>query len=124
MNLIQQFEQNQIEKLTKDNHIPSFKSGDTVKVNLRIIEGNNERIQSYQGTVIARNNRSICSSFIVRKISHGEAVERKFMLYSPMISSIEVVKYGIVNRAKLYFLRKLQGRKAKIKEKIFFKERK
>ncbi|KJV57244.1 ribosomal protein L19 [Orientia chuto str. Dubai] len=123
MNLIKQFEQEQIEKLTQGKKIPNFRSGDTVKVNLRIIEGDNERIQVYQGVVIARTNRSISSSFTVRKISHGQGVERKFMLYSPLISSIELVKQGVVRRAKLYYLRNLQGRKAKIREKIFSKSK-
>ncbi|SPR13636.1 50S ribosomal protein L19 [Orientia tsutsugamushi] len=122
MNLIKQFEQEQIKKLTQGKSIPNFKPGDTVKVNLRIIEGANERIQAYQGVVIARANRSISSSFTVRKISHGQGIERKFMLYSPLISSIELIKQGVVRRAKLYYLRNLQGRKAKIREKIFSKD--
>ncbi|WP_064643529.1 50S ribosomal protein L19 [Orientia tsutsugamushi] len=122
MNLIKQFEQEQIKKLTQGKSIPNFKPGDTVKVNLRIIEGANERIQAYQGVVIARANRSISSSFTVRKISHGKGIERKFMLYSPLISSIELIKKGVVRRAKLYYLRNLQGRKAKIREKIFSKD--
>ncbi|BAG39538.1 50S ribosomal protein L19 [Orientia tsutsugamushi] len=122
MNLIKQFEQEQIKKLTQGKSIPNFRPGDTVKVNLRIIEGANERIQAYQGVVIARANRSISSSFTVRKISHGQGIERKFMLYSPLISSIELIKQGVVRRAKLYYLRNLQGRKAKIREKIFSKD--
>ncbi|CAM79462.1 50S ribosomal protein L19 [Orientia tsutsugamushi] len=122
MNLIKQFEQEQIKKLTQGKSIPNFRPGDTVKVNLRIIEGANERIQAYQGVVIARANRSISSSFTVRKISHGKGIERKFMLYSPLISSIELIKKGVVRRAKLYYLRNLQGRKAKIREKIFSKD--
>ncbi|WP_371219173.1 50S ribosomal protein L19 [Orientia tsutsugamushi] len=122
MNLIKQFEQEQIKKLTQGKSIPNFRPGDTVKVNLRIIEGANERIQAYQGVVIARANRSISSSFTVRKISHGKGIERKFMLYSPLISSIELIKQGVVRRAKLYYLRNLQGRKAKIREKIFSKD--
>lgn len=121
MNIIQQFEHSQIQQLTQNKTIPDFKAGDTIEVHLRIVEGSNERIQIYQGVVIARTKRSISSSLTVRKISHGQGVDRKFMLYSPMISKIVVLKRGVVRRAKLYYLRNLQGRKAKIREKIAVK---
>ncbi|MES2215166.1 MAG: 50S ribosomal protein L19 [Pseudomonadota bacterium] len=97
--------------------IPDFVAGDTVKVNVRIIEGANERIQAYEGVVIARRNAAVNSSFVVRKISHGEGVERKFMLYSPIVQSIQVIRHGDVRRAKLYYLRNLRGKAARIKEK-------
>ncbi len=116
MNIIAKFEMAQIERLTQGKKIPTFKSGDTVKVMVRIVEGANERLQAYEGVVIARRNRGVNSSFMVRKISHGEGVERRFQLYSPMISSIELVRHGIVRRAKLYYLRSRRGKSARIRE--------
>jgi large subunit ribosomal protein L19 len=116
MNFIEKFEASQIEKLTQGKKIPDFKAGDTVRVSVRIIEGNNERLQAYEGVVIARRSRGVNSSFLVRKISHGEGVERRFQLYSPIVSSIEVVRRGIVRRAKLYYLRARRGKSARIKE--------
>lgn len=116
MNIIQQFEQEQIKKLTENKTIPDFKAGDTVRVNIRIKEGATERIQAYEGVVIAKRNRALTSSFLVRKISHGEGVEKRFMTYSPMIHSIDVVKRGVVRRAKLYYLRQRSGKAARIKE--------
>lgn len=118
MNLLQKFEQKQISSLSGDKKIPDFKPGDTVRVNVRIIEGSNERVQAYEGLCIARNNRGIGSNFTVRKISHNEGVERSFPLYSPKVDSIEIVKKGIVRRTKLYYMRELKGKAARIKEKL------
>ncbi len=115
MNLLQQVEQEQIEKLTSKNSIPDFRAGDTVQVSVKIIENNKERKQLFEGVVIARRNRSIGSSFKVRKISNGEGVERLFHLYSPNIE-IKVLKHGKVRRAKLYYLRKRAGKSARIAE--------
>ncbi len=112
--LIQAVEQEQ----TAHKSIPKFKSGDTVTVQVKVKEGTRERMQSFKGIVIAKRNRGLNSSFTVRKISHGEGVERVFQSYSPIIASISVEQRGAVRRAQLYYLRKLKGRKAKIKEKI------
>ena len=98
--------------------IPEFQAGDTVLVNVKVIEGTRERVQAFEGLVIAKRNRGLNSSFTVRKISHNEGVERVFQTYSPLIASIQVKRRGDVRRAKLYYLRKLSGRKARIKEKI------
>ena len=116
MNIIEQLEKEQIEKLTANKTIPTFRAGDTVKVLVKVIEGTRERMQSYEGVVIAKKNRGINSSFKVRKISNGEGVERLFHLYSPNIQ-VEVVKHGKVRRAKLYYLRKRTGKSARIAEK-------
>lgn len=116
MNLVQKFEQQQIDNLTQGKNIPNFRAGDVVRVNVRLVEGNSERIQAYEGLCIARRSRGLSSSFTVRKISHGEGVERIFPLYSPRVASIEVVKRGIVRRAKLYYMRNLRGKAARIKE--------
>ena len=102
----------------KDRKIPEFRSGDTVVVQLKIKEGERERVQSFEGIVIAKRNRGINSSFTVRKVSHGEGVERVFQMYSPAIDSLEIVRRGDVRRAKLYHLRGLTGRAARIKEKL------
>ena len=118
MNIIAQFEQQQIAKLTKNKVIPKFQAGDTVNVTVRITEGATERLQSYEGVVIARRNKGLTSSFLVRKISHGEGVERRFMIYSPLVQAITVVKRGIVRRAKLYYLRARSGKSARIKERL------
>ncbi|PCJ26280.1 MAG: 50S ribosomal protein L19 [Rickettsiales bacterium] len=115
-NLIDQFEKNQIEKLTANKEIPTFRAGDTVRVSVRVIDGTTERLQSYEGVVIAKRNRGITSSFLVRKVSHGEGVERRFMTYSPIVAKIDVIKRGIVRRAKLFYLRELSGKAARIKE--------
>lgn len=115
-NVIEQFEKNQIEKLTADKAIPNFRAGDTVKVSVRVIDGTTVRLQQYEGVVIGKRNRGITSSFVVRKVSHGEGVERRFMTYSPIVAKIEVVKRGIVRRAKLNYLRNLSGRAARIQE--------
>ena len=106
--------------LTEGVEIPDFKAGDTVRVNVRIVEGANARVQAYEGLCIARSNDGLNSSFTVRKISHGEGVERIFPLYSPRLESIELVRRGVVRRAKLYYMRKLTGKAARIKEKRDF----
>ncbi len=116
MNIIQQLEKEQIERLTRERTIPEFRAGDTVRVLVRVIEGNRERVQAFEGVVIARRNRGINSSFTVRKISYGEGVERVFPLYSPRIEQIEVVRRGRVRRAKLYYLRERRGKAARIAE--------
>jgi large subunit ribosomal protein L19 len=116
MNLIQQLEQEEIARLGKT--IPTFAPGDTVVVNVRVVEGTRSRVQAYEGVVIAKRNRGLNSSFIVRKISSGEGVERTFQLYSPLIDSIEVKRRGDVRRAKLYYLRERSGKSARIKEKL------
>lgn len=116
MNLIQILEQEEIARLNKT--IPEFNPGDTVVVNVYVIEGNKKRIQAYEGIVIAKRNRGFNSSFIVRKLSNGEGVERTFPLYSPLIASIEVKRRGAVRRAKLYYLRGRTGKSARIKEKL------
>ena len=114
MNLIQQLEAEAVENLGKD--IPAFRAGDTVRVGEKVIEGTRERVQMFEGVVIARSNRSINSNFTVRKMSFGEGVERVFPLYSPIVDSITVVRRGIVRRAKLYYLRGRTGKRARIAE--------
>jgi len=116
MNIIEKFEKAQITKLTDGKNIPEFAAGDTLRVNVKVIEGTRERIQAYEGVCIARSNRALNSSFTVRKISYGEGVERIFPLYSPNVDSIEVIRRGKVRRAKLYYLRPLRGKKARIAE--------
>ena len=116
MNLIQTLEQEEIARLNKD--IPAFAPGDTVIVSVNVVEGTRKRVQAYEGVVIARRNRGLNSSFIVRKISNGEGVERTFPLYSPRIAKIEVKRRGDVRRAKLYYLRQRSGKSARIKEKL------
>ncbi|WP_137937783.1 50S ribosomal protein L19 [Chitinivorax sp. B] len=116
MNLIQQLEQEEIARLAKV--VPEFAPGDTVVVQVKVKEGNRERLQAYEGVVIAKRNRGLNSSFIVRKISSGEGVERTFQTYSPVVASIEVKRRGDVRRAKLYYLRERSGKSARIKEKL------
>ena len=116
MDLIQILEQEEIARLNKT--IPEFAPGDTVVINVNVVEGTRKRVQAYEGVVIARRNRGLNSSFIVRKISSGEGVERTFQLYSPLIASIEVKRRGDVRRAKLYYLRQRSGKSARIKEKL------
>lgn len=116
MNIIQQLEQEQIAKLTATRGVPEFSPGDTVKVNVKVVEGSRERVQAYEGVVIARRNAGVSSSFTVRKISYGEGVERVFPLYSPRIESIELIRKGDVRRAKLYYLRDRRGKSARISE--------
>lgn len=118
MNLIELLEQEEIARLTGGVALPVFGPGDTVVVNVNVVEGARKRIQAYEGVVIARRTRGLNSSFIVRKISSGEAVERTFQLYSPQIASIEVKRRGDVRRAKLYYLRSRSGKAARIKEKL------
>ena len=113
-NLLQTFEKKQIEKLTGKKRIPTFRTGDTLKVTIRIIEGDKSRLQAFEGMCIARKNNSVNSNFTVRKLSHGEGVERVFPLFGPMIEKIEVVRKGDVRRAKLYYLRDRTGKKARI----------
>lgn len=114
MNLIQQLEAEAIQNLGKD--IPEFRAGDTLRVGVKVVEGTRERVQNFEGVVIARSNRGMGSNFTVRKMSFGEGVERVFPLYSPIIDSIEVVRRGVVRRAKLYYLRGRTGKRARIAE--------
>jgi large subunit ribosomal protein L19 len=114
MNLIQQLEKEQVEKLSAGKEIPDFGPGDTVLVNVKVVEGERSRIQAYEGVCIGRSGRGLHENFTVRKISYGEGVERVFPLYAPMIDSIKVVRRGKVRRAKLYYLRGLRGKKARI----------
>ena len=116
MNTIQEIEQEQIAKLTVEKSIPKFSPGDTLKVNVKVFEGSRERIQVFQGMCIARKNDGLHSSFTVRKLSYGEGVERVFPVYSPNLESIEVIRRGDVRRAKLYYLRGRQGKRARIAE--------
>ena len=117
MNVIEELEREHIAQLTAEKSIPDFKPGDTVRVNVKVVEGNRERVQAFEGVCIARRNAGVGSSFTVRKISYGEGVERVFPLYSPRIESIVMVRRGDVRRAKLYYLRGLRGKAARIKEK-------
>ncbi len=117
MNIIEQLEQEQIAKLNADQPVPEFGAGDTLRVHVKVIEGTRERVQVFEGVCIGRKNAELNSSFTVRKISYGEGVERVFPLYSPRIEKIEVVRRGAVRRAKLYYLRGLRGKKARIAEK-------
>lgn len=116
-NLLETFEKQQIEKLTSKKRVPAFRPGDTLKVTVRITEGSKSRLQAFEGICIARKNNSVNSNFTVRKISHGEGVERVFPLFSPLVEKIEVVRKGDVRRAKLYYLRELSGKKARIADK-------
>lgn len=117
MNLIQELENEQLEKLTAGREIPDFAPGDTVIVNVKVKEGERTRVQAYEGVCIGRQGGGLNQSFTVRKISYGEGVERVFPLYSPMIDTIKVVRRGKVRRAKLYYLRGLRGKSARIVEK-------
>src|ERR671923_1797824 len=116
MDLIKTIEQEEIKRLAKN--IPDFSPGDTVLVNVNVVEGERKRVQAFEGMVIAKRNRGLNSSFIVRKVSSGEGVERTFQTYSPLIASIEVKRRGDVGRAKLYYLRQRSGKAARIKEKL------
>jgi|TARA_B110000211_G_C13884800_1_gene466814 large subunit ribosomal protein L19 len=117
MNIIEEINQEQIQKLTAESPTPIFAPGDTLKVNVRVVEGTRERVQAFEGVCIARKNSGINSAFTVRKLSYGEGVERVFPLYSPSLESIEVIRRGDVRRAKLYYLRGLTGKAARIAEK-------
>ncbi len=114
MNIIQQLDQEQVAKLSAGREIPDFQPGDTVLVNVKVVEGDKTRVQAYEGVCIGRSGRGINENFTVRKISYGEGVERVFPLHAPMIDSIKVVRRGKVRRAKLYYLRGLRGKKARI----------
>ena len=116
MNIIQQLEAEQVQKLVEKRPVPEFSPGDTLRVNVKVVEGTRERVQAYEGVCIARKNAGVNFSFTVRKISYGEGVERIFPLYSPRIDSIELVRKGDVRRAKLYYLRELRGKRARISE--------
>jgi large subunit ribosomal protein L19 len=116
MNIIQQLEAEQVQKLVEKRPVPEFSPGDTLRVNVKVVEGTRERVQAYEGVVIARRNAGVNSSFTVRKISYGEGVERLFPLYSPKLESIELVRKGAVRRAKLYYLRDRRGKSARIAE--------
>ena len=118
MNLIEKIEQEEIARLSANKVLPSFAPGDTVVVGVNVVEGARKRTQAFEGVVIAKRNRGLNSSFIVRKISSGEGVERTFQTYSPLIAGIEVKRRGDVRRAKLYYLRDRSGKSARIKEKL------
>ena len=118
MDIIKEIENEQLEKLTAERPVPDFGPGDTLRVNVKVVEGTRERIQVFEGVCIGRKNAGLNSSFTVRKISYGEGVERVFQLYSPAISGIEVVRRGAVRRAKLYYLRSRRGKRARIAEKV------
>ena len=117
MNVLERFDQAQKEKLLAARPVPEFNPGDTLRVSVRVVEGERERVQAFEGVCIARKSRGLHSSFTVRKVSYGEGVERVFPLYSPNLAEIAVVRHGDVRRAKLYYLRGLSGKRARIKEK-------
>jgi len=123
MNLIEQLEKEEIARVLGEKAIPDFGPGDTVVVNVNVVEGTRKRVQAYEGVVIAKRNRGLNSNFIVRKISSGEGVERTFQTYSPLLASIVVKRRGDVRRAKLYYLRERSGKSARIKEKLVSKDR-
>ena len=123
MNIIEKIEKEQLEKLSSGKQIPDFNPGDTIKVDVKVVEGTRERIQAFEGVCIARGGKDINESFTVRKISYGEGVERVFPLFSPKISSITLVRKGKVRRAKLYYLRDRRGKAARIVEKIEVKKK-
>ncbi|MEX2127148.1 MAG: 50S ribosomal protein L19 [Xanthobacteraceae bacterium] len=120
MNIIETIEREEIARVTQNKKIPDFAPGDTLQVNVKVVEGERTRVQVYEGVCIGRSGAGVHESFTVRKISYGEGVERVFPLYSPMIDSIEVVRRGKVRRAKLYYLRERRGKKARITEKQDF----
>lgn len=120
--IIKEIDNKHIAELTVDKKIPSFKPGDNVKVSVLISEGDKKRTQIFEGLVIARRNSAITSSFVVRKVTNGEGIERRFMIYSPLVTHIEVVRRGDVARAKLYYMRERSGKAARIKEKVHYKK--
>ena len=124
MNVIDKIEKDQMDKISSERSIPEFGAGDTIKVDVKIVEGDKERIQAFEGVCIARSNRGFNSTFTIRKISHGEGVERVFPLYSPMLESINLVRRGKVRRSKLYYLRERSGKSARIAEKKDFIKKK
>jgi len=117
MNIVQQFEAEQMTKLTATRAVPEFGAGDTVRVSVKVVEGDRSRVQAFEGVCIARSNKGLNSNFTIRKISYGEGVERVFPLYAPTIAEIHVVRRGDVRRAKLYYLRGRSGKSARIAEK-------
>lgn len=117
MNIIEQLEKEQMDRLTAERKVPEFAPGDTLRVNVKVVEGTRERVQAFEGVCIARNGSGLNEAFTVRKISYGEGVERVFPVYSPSIDSIDVIRRGDVRRAKLYYLRGRQGKSARIAEK-------
>ncbi len=123
MNIIEKIEKEQLEKLSSGKEMPDFNPGDTIKVDVKVVEGTRERIQAFEGVCIARSGKGINESFTVRKISYGEGVERVFPLFSPKISAITLVRKGKVRRAKLYYLRDRRGKAARIIEKIEVKKK-
>ena len=123
MNIIEKIEKEQLEKLSSGKQTPDFNPGDTIKVDVKVVEGTRERVQAFEGVCIARGGKGINESFTVRKISYGEGVERVFPLFSPKISSITLVRKGKVRRAKLYYLRDRRGKAARIVEKIEVKKK-
>ena len=123
MNIIEKIEKEQLEKLSSGKQMPDFNPGDTIKVDVKVVEGTRERIQAFEGVCISRGGKGINESFTVRKISYGEGVERVFPLFSPKISSITLVRKGKVRRAKLYYLRDRRGKAARIVEKIEVKKK-
>ena len=118
MNIIEQLEKEQLDQRTPEGGVPEFQAGDTVRVNVKVVEGERERIQAYEGVCIGRKNAGLNSNFTVRKLSYGEGVERVFPLYSPRIDSIEVIRRGKVRRSKLYYLRGRTGKSARIAERV------
>lgn len=124
MNLIEQLEKEEMARLSEGKTLPAFAPGDTVVVSMKVKEGTRERLQAYEGVVIAKRNRGLNSAFTVRKISSGEGVERTFQTYSPLLASVEVKRRGDVRRAKLYYLRQRSGKSARIKEKLDFHKKK
>ena len=116
MNLMQTLEQEEVKRLLANRAVPDFRPGDTLRVSVKVVEGERERVQAFEGVCIARKNSGVNSNFTLRKISYGEGVERIFPLYSPRITAIEVVRRGAVRRAKLYYLRSLRGKAARIAE--------
>ena len=124
MNILEQIEKEQIARLIEKTPIPEFSPGDTLRVQVKVVEGQRERLQAFEGVCIARKNRGLNSSFTVRKISYGEGVERVFPLFSPQIAGLEILRRGDVRRAKLYYLRGRTGKRARIAEKIDHKKRK
>jgi len=124
MDMLNEFNTAQAEALDAERPVPDFAPGDTVRVNVKVVEGSRERVQAFEGVCIARRNRGLNTSFTVRKISYGEGVERIFQLYSRNIAGVEVVRRGVVRRAKLYYLRGLSGKRARIAEKQEWRENK
>jgi large subunit ribosomal protein L19 len=124
MNLLQKYNQKTIAEVSKGKEIPAFRTGDTLRVSVRIVEGSNERVQAYEGVCIGIKRRGVSSSFTVRKISNGEGVERTFPLYSPKLAKIEIVRTGKVRQAKIYYMRERTGKAARIKERVSYHTKK